>query len=922
MRPLKLTMTGFGPYKEEAVIDMESLGSGGLYLVTGDTGAGKTYIFDAITYALYGETSGGARDSRSLRSQYADDGDDTYVELVFEYSGKEYTVKRIPEYNRLKKRGEGYTRESASAELYLPDGSVVDGPARVTDAVREILGIDRGQFCNIVMIAQGEFRKVLNATTEERQKLFRKLFDTRPYNDLADELKTAGKAADDEYELKRRDIDMALANVNCSFDDEIASDLDELKNSDNKSVQQIFDMLDALITKGGSKLNDTAEALRKAEAELTEATSSLAIINSYKKNAADLESAKAGAAGFEDDIRTAEFELELALQEKPAIESLKNEAAVMESNLDSYDALDDINREIEAATKSSADKLADVKRLKDERKASKTMAERMRSELDDLKFSDEKMTRIRNDIEKTGNKISILESLIEEIGKVRDLEAKLEKQQDELEPLLAEAERMDNEYSKAYSAFLRGQAGLLAAKLVEGRPCPVCGSYKHPDPAKISTEIVSADEIEIKQKAAREAREIAAEKAGEAQKTKGSLNALEFGAKALARKETGNDDLEAALKGAEDEIKGLREQIASLKEMEEDINNKLGQKSELEDALADAVKVSEELDDKVIEADKELVRINSSVNSLKERRDEKARGLQFDSRKAAEEHVESIKKKASGIELTIEEAASNVSKAKEARTQNAVRIEELEKVIAGSAPMDEDAVNHSKEEAEEKKESLTGLSTTINAELLNARNALEIIKSNAEVLEKVRKQHEIIDPLVRTATGSVQGKDRISLETYVQTFYFERIIRRANLRLVRMSGGQYEFVRSGESGDRRSHFGLDLSVIDHYSGTERPVNTLSGGESFMASLSLALGLSDEVQASAGGIKLDTMFVDEGFGSLDSETLESAIRTLTELSDEDRLVGIISHVEALKSRIDKQIIVTKDKNSGSHAKVVS
>lgn len=236
--------------------------------------------------------------------------------------------------------------------------------------------------------------------------------------------------------------------------------------------------------------------------------------------------------------------------------------------------------------------------------------------------------------------------------------------------------------------------------------------------------------------------------------------------------------------------------------------------------------------------------------------------------------------------------------------------------------MDEEEVVRKKKEAEDVKIELTELSTNINAELLNARNALELIRTNADALESVRKQHEIIDPLVRTATGSVQGKDRISLETYVQTFYFERIIRRANLRLLRMSGGQYEFVRSGESGDRRSHFGLDLSVVDHYSGTERPVNTLSGGESFMASLSLALGLSDEVQASAGGIKLDTMFVDEGFGSLDSETLESAIRTLTELSDEDRLVGIISHVEALKSRIDKQIIVTKDKSSGSHVKVVS
>ena len=922
MRPLKLTMTGFGPYREKTVIDMQSLGKGGLYLITGETGAGKTFIFDAITYALYGETSGGLRDSRSLRSQYAGDDDRTEVELVFEYAGREYSVTRNPEYDRPKKRGTGMTHESASAVLKRPDGSITDGPSRVTEAVRDILGIDRGQFCNIVMIAQGEFQKVLNASTDERQKLFRKLFNTQPYSELAEELRLKSRSVDAEYAENRKQIDLALANVNCNFDYALQIRLDELRFSPDTNVSDIIDTLGSLIRYSESKIKETEESLRETEEILAGANARIAVITRYRDSVRALDEARIKVGELEDGIRTAEFELQLANEEKPAIELLRSEAAVLESGLDAYDALDGISRELEAAEKAAEEMHGELKGIREKRNDARNAIERMKTELDDLRYSDEKMIKIRNDLEKTANRIARLEALSEEIKKAVGMRDSLAKCQEELKPLIEKAEKLESAYSDGYSLFLRNQAGILASRLEDNEPCPVCGSTEHPYPAMITEEAPSADELDGLQRDAKLARELAADKAGEAQKIKGNLNALEYSVKETALKETGTDDIDRALVMSEEGMEKLKNEILALEVLEDDLKERLEHRSELEESLAGAEKEYEELGESLAEADRAYITMKADANAVRRRRDDTAAGLKFDSRKAAEEHVEDIKKKARDKQAAIEDALEGLNGAREAAAANAARISELEKIAAGAAPDDEQEAYQSRSDAERKKKELSEFNTRTAADLINARNALDSIKLNSKLLDSLRKEHEMIDALEKTASGTLPGKERISLETYVQTFYFERIIRRANLRMKIMSGGQYEFVRSGESRDNRSRFGLDLAVTDHYSGTERPVSTLSGGESFLASLALALGLSDEVQASAGGIRLDTMFVDEGFGSLDSETLEKAIRTLTELSDEDRLVGIISHVDALKNRIDRQIVVTKDRSSGSRVDVIT
>ena len=323
----------------------------------------------------------------------------------------------------------------------------------------------------------------------------------------------------------------------------------------------------------------------------------------------------------------------------------------------------------------------------------------------------------------------------------------------------------------------------------------------------------------------------------------------------------------------------------------------------------------------VQQIEKEISDLKASQAAVSARLQQIQKDLAYDSRESALNSRAAKAAEAKRYREDIDKAVRDANNAESDKKINDAKIEELERVVSGYKPVDEGAANEDAASALAEKKALNASGIQVASELKSAESALKSVRAGAGKLERIRREHEIIDSLSKTASGMLPGKERITLESYVQSFYFERIIRRANTRLRMMSDGQYEFVRAGEPGDKRHLSGLGLSVLDHYSGTERSVSTLSGGESFMASLSLALGLSDEVQASAGGIRLDTMFVDEGFGSLDSETLEKAIRTLTELSDEDKLVGIISHVDALRSRIDRQIEVTKDRDAGSRAAVI-
>ena len=924
MRPLKLKMTGFGPYKETNIIDMESLGSGGLYLITGDTGAGKTFIFDAITYALYGDMSGSGRDSKSVRSQYSPDGEKTEVELVFEYCGRRYTVTRNPEYNRAKKSGEGFTKQNAGATLIRPDGSVIDGSSKVNEEIKSILGIDRGQFCSISMIAQGEFRKVLNAGTDERQKLFRKLFDTLLYSRLSEELKDLNKRNQDKYSDCIRAMNMRLSAVSCSFDDALSAELEEMKaRSENETIlsDEITGLLSSIIDAAKTRSASISEQLTVAEEKLTGLNSTIALAQAHRNNVKSLEDARRAVTALDEEIDTAKRTLDAANDKKPYIEKLESEAALIEASMDSYDELDSVSEEktrIGNELEKKRDKLTAVKKESDDLKKDLDDTE---ATLKELGNSGEELIKLGSRIEKQESRVTVLEKLVKDIETVSVLSEKLKKKQEELEPLLTDADNLASEYNSMLSSYMREQAGMLAASLKEGEPCPVCGSLHHPEPAKLSKDAHSEDDLEEKKKEMEAAREKASQKMSEAQTAKGNLGAVTKSTQEDALRETGTENLTEAGVSADNELITLNESLERMRREKKDLSEKADKVKKLTAAVPQLRKTFEEKSDEAKEIEKDINAAAASLAAVTARYQQIRKDLAFDSREDAESSRAAKAAEAKKLRDEIDAASQKVNDAVSGKNANDAKIGELEKVVKGYKPVDEAAAAEEAAAVASVKKDLTDKNIRISTELNTANTSLASIKAGAEELERVRREHEIIDSLSRTANGSLPGKERITLESYVQSFYFERIIRRANKRLTMMSDGQYEFVRTGESGDKRHLSGLDLSVLDHYSGTERPVSTLSGGESFMASLSLALGLSDEVQASAGGIRLDTMFVDEGFGSLDSETLEKAIRTLTELSEDDKLVGIISHVDALKSRIDRQIVVTKDRDAGSRAVIM-
>ncbi|MBE6041998.1 MAG: SMC family ATPase [Clostridiales bacterium] len=919
MRPLKLKMTGFGPYKEKTVIDLESLGTGGLYLITGDTGAGKTYIFDAITYALYGEMSGSGRDVKTVRSQYSGDGEMTEVSLEFECKGKRYTVTRNPEYTRRKTRGEGFTKQTADASLIMPDGSPVSGTTNVNAEIRDILGIDKGQFCNIVMIAQGEFREVLTAGTDERQKLFRKLFDTMPYNDLVEELKALNNSNKEEYEDSLNAIESRLGSVSCSFDDDLAAELEEIRKSSDTDL--ICDYLEKLERAASSVSASISERLKQLDEKLTGFNTTITMAEEHAANVRKLEKAKDSKADIEIRAETAGEALKKALAAKPHIADLDSEKTLLENSMDSYGKLDMISeniRSLNGRSEAASADLEDAEKKSDELKAD---IENKEAELKSIMDSGEKLLKVQADIKGAEERKEQLNTLKTKIGNVRAKRTGYEEQQNEARPLIDASEAAASEYNSMLTAYMKEQAGILASDLRDGHPCPVCGSVDHPHPAPLNEEAPSAEELEAQKQKAEDARKAAEEITGAVHKAKGELDELVKSAEAQALEVTGTSELEAAYKTADEGSGTIDEELSGLRDSENKLKTESGRAAAISRELPGLKEKLESIRSEIRELEKKKADLKSELSAEGAKYEEVRKGLSFESRADAEKRIAEINTETTRLNKAIEDSRQEVNDASAAKQANDAAVNQLQEVVSGYTAVDEEAAKRGKTEAAEEKDMLTARNIEVSAERSTASGALTSIRKIAEDISRIRREHEVLDPLYRTASGSLTGKEKIALETYVQAFYFDRIIRRANLRLRMMSEGQYEFVRSGSVTDKRHQSGLDLSIFDHYSGSARPVSTLSGGESFMASLSLALGLSDEVQASSGGVRLDTMFVDEGFGSLDSETLEKAMRSLTMLADEDKLVGMISHVDVLKSRIDKQIIVKKTREEGSRVIVI-
>ncbi len=1072
MRPVKLTMSAFGPYAGKTELALDRLGEQGLYLITGDTGAGKTTIFDAITYALFGGPSGTSRSATLFRSKYAAPETPTFVELEFVCRGETYTVRRNPEFERDKLRGTGKVTQKADAELHLPNGDVKSNPKVVTAAVEEIIGINREQFVQVAMLAQGEFLKLLLARSDERRIIFRKVFNTKCYGLLEQKLREEANALESERRQLEISIRQYEQGIDCPEGTPHTEAAQHAKNGEMPNPADVIDLLSELVAYDSERQT----ALESEKAELDSRASEL---TAQKTKADDQRQKRQQLSGLKTEMEelgkafTAASEALTEIRNNDQTEAQRGSIARLSERLPDYQALEEmqaklkdaevrlevqnqtveslnqksvglgkeresaearlaelnqkdeatailaeLNRlevqlpqyeQLESRQKELADTDSSLKQTERERDALQKSWDTLVRELEANRKEQETLRNVQAEqvqaaaaLEKLNHRGGQLQTLENDLKMLQSLEKKHRKAAETYQRAADRAASAETAYQQMKRAFLDEQAGILAAGLVPGQSCPVCGSTAHPHPAvpspgapdKAALDAAedtvknaiqerdrlndTAKELHGKLKAQREhvtvqAAELMPEQVISEDLT-GTLSKALSQALGSNQAEVGQakaqlEDAQARTKRAEQLEKKISEQAPQEKQQQEALHQKeteisslraskdslVGvleqQKAQLpysslkeakeqadilrqkEEAVKSAVEKAERDKERISQQEKQcsealseektkLAALEASRASAVEQVQRQKAGLPFESLAEAENEIAQLKRKVAAYQEQLTQAQEKqdklLQKQQEAQTKAGTLAEQLE----GAELLEPEAIQKQLDEVKEKQAEADRKDKALHISLSTNEKILSQLREQNVSLERVETHLSWLRPLADTAGGTVAGPEKIRLEAYAQTAFFDRILARANIRFMMMSGGQYELCRRTEYDDNRKQVGLDLDVIDHYNGTQRNVNTLSGGESFKASLALALGMTDDIQSSAGGVQLDTMFVDEGFGSLDEESIQQALRVLNELSEGRRLVGIISHVAELKERIDRQIVVKKERSGagGSRAEI--
>ena len=928
MRPLRLTLSAFGPYAAEITLDLEKLGRGGLYLITGDTGAGKTTLFDAITYALYDHSSSGIREGSMLRCKYADDKTPTFVELEFEVHGVRYTVRRNPEYQRPKARGEGMTTEKADATLTYPDDRPPVTKAKdVTAAVQEIIGLDYNQFSQIVLIAQGQFTKLLNASTEERSRIFRKLFRTQRYAQLQERLQAEASALNQQRTAQNAKLDSLLGGLQFSPED---PDAEALRALCAQTVPETaLALLDALTARQAAALEEAGTALQATEAQLDTVQQQLGAAAQAQRLAQQLAARQAELAAAKPALDAARAEADRHAGDAAQLDALTAQVTQAQSALAAYDTLDALCRQQTEARDAARLAAAQAQKRRTQLDSLNAALAAAETELAALADADTRLLALQNRSAQLTQRGEALAKLEQRLADCQRQAKAAHKAQENYRAAAAAQDEARARRDALERAFLDAQAGLLAESLVEGAPCPVCGSTHHPARALLPHTAPTQAQVEAARQAAAEADRQAQNTSAAAQSALAAANE----AKTSLRR-----DAETLLPGRFTAPEGtvpltfalmtnvLAEENAALQTAQTDCKAQCRQadadcrrKAQLEADRQAKTRQRPTLEQAAAEADRSAAAQNASADALEGQIAERRAALPYPRRADAQAALDKLEADRRALRTGMDTAQRRLKQAEQSIAAAEAAVEALtaqqtaaqKELPARSA----EELTAQQTELTTARESLRSREKQLSAQLLPNRKTAAQYRTAAEARQTLESRWQWVSALAATAGGTLTSKQKIKLEAYIQMNYLDRILRYANTRLMQMTAGQYELERIGAE-NQRSQSGLDLGVIDHYNGTRRSVKTLSGGESFKASLALALGLSDEVQSSAGGIRLDTLFLDEGFGSLDEESLELAIRVLSGLTEGDRLVGIISHVGALKDRIDRQVVVHKARTGGS------
>ncbi len=875
MKPIQLVLSAFGPYVERTVIDFSALGEEGLFLIAGDTGAGKTTIFDAISFALYGEASGGKekRKSKSFHSDYVSDQTETYVELTFRHRGETWWIRRNLEYQRpAKKKKDGMettTRQAADAQMRNEDtGEEILRMDDVNRRVRELLGLTQDQFTQTVMIAQGDFLKILTASSDDRKKLFRDLFHTNLYVDLQSRLQEKNRACADEQKA----LEQVILSAEGKIDPEAEFAEREILLSYCGQIQHT-DALCALL----ARLIEQEKAVQeRAKAQKKEAADQIGALiaavtegERVNRDFADWESKRARLAALtagqgEIDAQRA------ALAAARRAQQLETDEALMRRTRRDMDAQRAALSEAQAALEQAEKALPEAEtRMKE--------AESRGGEIHALLAQAKQM-----------------EDCLPVLGEVERLKAALDTQKRELQRLTADSSRAQAAYIAAQNSYYLSQAGLLARELKAGQPCPVCGSTAHPCPAQITPETVTRQALEQAAK-----RRETAEKAQSDAATRLAANRA-----ALDERE---DRLRALKIGADETRQRLAARIDAAHQ-----------------AAADRQRAIDEARSAYQTLDKRKTAAQSAVDAAQKQlaaleKDLRAQTEAFEQKRAAHGFEdEASYRLAKRTNADIERLDREIRNYDEQKRTLAAQTHELEDKLSGRQRTDLAALQNRRAAALDRQAKAENAEKAMVRKLTLHESAEREIRQANAAIQKKRGKWQIIQELYTCCAGIAAGNPRAKLtfEAYVQQYYFRFVVAAANKRLTRLTDGMFTLRVMREAANRVSQSGLDLEVLDRSTGQARDVSTLSGGESFLASLALALGLSDAVQSQSGQIRMDAMFIDEGFGSLDENALRSSIDVLLELADGKRLIGIISHVQELEERIDKQIVVTKTPNGST------
>lgn len=926
MKPLKLTMSAFGSYAGKNVIDFTGQQQG-IFLITGDTGAGKTTIFDAITYALYNQTSGGERNGNMMRSQYAQPETETYVELEFLYRGQTYRVRRNPDYKITKTLKNGKIREQKvphSVELTMPDGTVFPEKKNATDAkIIEILGLTADQFSQIVMIAQGDFLKLLYTKSDERKMIFSKLFRTDIYWKIQENLRRKSMEMDERIQENDRAFEQEKSRII------LLPESEELP-------------LDELVERLRERLKDALKEQNLRRANVEELNKKITKYEEINKLFVSLE--KIRQTGKELEARQAESK-----ERRQQIENARKADKVLvaeQQNLRQQQEVEQSAQAIAKMTETLANDQEMFESLKTQLQESEAKQKREAADIQKKMLALEQSFPSYEALQNARSEEQQAKKVWEDLGKTSEESfhkkeagiAALKEQQKQQEQVVEQtkknweqtslgASESAKHYEHMYEAFLKEQAGILAENLSAGCPCPVCGSTVHPDPAKLSDHAVTELEVEQakKTRAAAEEKRDLAYAAFEAEKTEKQKLA-----QAVEKEEA---DFVLAQTIAKQQRKEAEQNYVSLQKIAEQIREKLvypsfaeakKQYAAMQKALAAAEQEIERKRQKV----SELAEAMNTLKGQKLAEEENQKTAKKLAAKTEKEYAKLLEKSGFVSEETYhlailpERSRSKLEREEKEYESQCLRQQSeqklLEKQVSGKTYTDTTELN---EQLKAEKQALKEAEKTYMELHTAYENDRSVLQNCAVYLEKGKKlesEDQVIKSLSKTANGRLSGSAKIDFETYIQRQYFKQIIHEANKRLLTMSNHQFILKLKEEANTgRKTNEGLDLSVYSLVTDSERDVKTLSGGESFLAALAMALGLSDIVERSAGAIHPDMMFIDEGFGSLDAQSRQQAIEVLAELAGDSRMVGIISHVTELKEQIDRKLVVNRTDN-GSRA----